>query len=41
MFKAIKIRFLSFHLPEAKSVALNDFDEIIGSFRFGVGKRQF
>ena len=30
-----------FKVPETKGISLNDFDEIIGSFQFGVGIRQF
>ncbi|AUA18486.1 hypothetical protein CWI26_02790 [Streptococcus suis] len=31
-FKAIKIRFSSFHLPETKGISFNDFDEIVSCF---------
>jgi hypothetical protein len=33
--------FKVFKVPETKGISLNDFDEIIGSFQFGVGIRQF
>ena len=33
--------FKVFKVPETKGISLNDFDEIVGSFQFGVGIRQF
>ena len=33
--------FKVFKVPETKGISLNEFDEIIGSFQFGVGIRQF
>src|SRR5699024_5662741 len=33
--------FKVFKVPESKGISLNDFDEIVGSFQFGVGIRQF
>ena len=33
--------FKVFKVPETKAISLNDFDEIVGSFQFGVGIRQF
>ena len=33
--------FKVFKVPETKGISFNDFDEIIGSFQFGVGIRQF
>lgn len=33
--------FKVFKVPETKGISFNDFDEIIGSFQFGIGIRQF
>lgn len=33
--------FKVFKVPETKGISLNDFDDLIGSFQFSVGIRQF
>ena len=40
MFRAMKIRVLKLsklRKPKAKSIALDDFDEIVGDFDLGIG----
>lgn len=40
MFRAMKIRVLKLsklRKPKAKSIALDDFDEIVGDFELGIG----